>query len=366
MFLIIRPPTLYGVPKVVVHPVEDAETCNPVVDAETCSDQKAKPYLKLRISKPQEPGADVPLNQLRDGLSVAEAAKEEDTVSNGHERRVPVVKIRVKQQPTASGRVVEVDQTVEGSRGGHNESELAASSSMSVDAPLRVTNEPASTSHHNIEEVNSSHDHESRMTASIGSVKVMNDDEVRKELQCTADSRKVSSFEDQLSPSIKTNNNEVDAQRYSCSQTLSVGRQDDNATMLAPEVQDSVEKRRKEKKEKKEKRRRREEKSGEKRHRDDPEYLERKRLKKEQKKQREKEMEKQRITETKESSVDFQKAGRIVETSAKPTTSVDSKRWEEAESKATKSGVEVRSVSNEGSTVHKLRIKFRSRTIGNS
>ncbi|XXG51107.1 hypothetical protein AAC387_Pa02g4956 [Persea americana] len=361
-----RPPTLYGVPKVVVHPVEDAETCNPVVDAETCSDQKAKPFLKLRISKPQEPGADVPSNQLHDGLSAAEPAKEEDTVSNGHERRVPVVKIRVKQQPTASGRVVEIDQTVEGSRGGHNESELAASSSMSVDAPLRVANEPASTSHHNIEEVNSSHDHDSRMTASIGSVKVMNDDEVRKELQCTADSRKVSSFEDQLSPSIKTNNNEMDAQRYSCSQTLSGGRQDDNATMLAPQVQNSMEKRRKEKKEKKEKKRRREEKSGEKRHRDDPEYLERKRLKKEQKKQREKEMEKQRIREAKESSVDCQKAGRIVETSANPTTSVDSKRWEEAESKATKSGVEVRSVSNEGSTVHKLRIKFKSRTIGNS
>lgn len=366
LLLIFRPPTLYGVPKVVVDPVEDVEICNPVVDAETCSDQKAKPFLKLKISKPQEPGTDAPLNQLPDGLPVAEAAKEEDTVSNCHERRVPVVKIRVKQQPTASGRVVDVDQTAEGSRGGHNESELAASSSMSVDAPPRVTNKPASTSHHHIEEVNSSHDHGSRMTASIGSAKVMNDDEVRKELQCTADSRKGTLFEDQLSPSTKTNDNEMDSQRYSCAQTLSVGGQDDNAAVLSVEVKDLAEKQGKEKREKKEKKRKREGKSGEKGHRDDPEYLERKRLKKEQKKQREKEMGKQRIGEAKESSVDLLKLGRITESNPKPTTWVESKRLEEAEAKLTKSGVVVRSVPTEGSSVHKLRIKFKSRTIGNS
>ncbi|XP_038978636.1 transcription initiation factor TFIID subunit 2 [Phoenix dactylifera] len=95
-----RSPTLYGVPKIKVHPV---------VAAETCTEQLLRPgSLKLKISRPQEPLMDTNLSDalpitesakdaepVSNVLPIVETAKEADTVSNCSERK-NVVKIRVK------------------------------------------------------------------------------------------------------------------------------------------------------------------------------------------------------------------------------------------------------------------------------
>ncbi|XP_077241077.1 TBP-associated factor 2 isoform X2 [Tasmannia lanceolata] len=354
-----RPPTLYGVPRVQIQPV---------VDAEPSTDEKIKSApLKLRISMPQEALTGTPEAKHThiiispDGLAIAEASKEADTVSNGNERRVPVVKIRVKQS-AASSRAEDLDNVLDNSRGDHNETELAASSSVSVDAPHRLTNVPMSTSNHNLEEVHSCHDQGSRMTASIGSAKFVNDDEVSKELQCTADSRKGNSHGGQLSPRVKTNG-ETDAEKYAGVQSLPVGGQDEVGASLALGDSDlGVRK----KKEKKEKKRKREEKADDKGRRDDPEYLERKRLKKEQKKQIKKERVKMQTTDATASSAALQNLGEITESKA-TSTSVELKKLKEAsEARVAKSGGEGKGEATVGSSVPKLRIKIKSRTIGNS
>jgi len=229
-----------------------------------------------------------------------EVSKEADTVSNSHERK-RLIKIKVKQS-SATSRADTDNQVVERSLGGRNEMDHGASSSVSVDAPQRNFAETLSMSNHNIDEVNSWHDRGSRMTASIGSAKFLSDgDELVKELQCTADSSIVYSQPQPEDPSsssiIQDNNVDADARRYASLQTLSVARFDPDGESLGKEIPA----RGKEKHKSKEKKRKRESSKG---HHDDPEYLERKRLKKE-KKRREKEMAKLQSDEAKRSSVEL-------------------------------------------------------------
>ncbi|XP_008244038.1 PREDICTED: transcription initiation factor TFIID subunit 2 [Prunus mume] len=223
---------------------------------------------------------------FKDGLAVLEPFKEADTISNSHKRKLPVVKIRVKRSATTS-RAEECDnQTAERSQGGHLEIDHGPSSSVSVDAPHRNFPETLSHSNQNVEEVNSWHDPGSRMTASIGSAKLASDgDDIGKELQCTADSSKVSALPQPEDPSPRyiQDNQDADVQKYASLQALSVPRNDVNGGSFG--MVDSLPRgKEKEKKKDKEKKRKRD-----KGHRDDPEYLERKRLKKE-KKQKEKEL----------------------------------------------------------------------------
>ncbi|KAJ4974000.1 hypothetical protein NE237_007174 [Protea cynaroides] len=350
-----RPPTLYGVPRIQLQPMGDAETCSEPKNRSSAS-------AKLQISKPQGPPVDAPKHSPG-GLPNPEAGNDTDTISNGIERRMPVVKIRVRQSATSS-RAEEAENTIDRSQGGHNETERGASSSMSVDAPQRITNEPVSTSNQNVEEVNSCYDHSSRMTASIGSAKLVNDDdEIRKELQCTADSRKGASqpeSDDRSSPgTIKGNN--VEAQKYASLQTLSVGRHDQDGAPMSLEAPNSREKEKEKKKKKdKEKKRKREEKDEHKGHRNDPGYLERKRLKKE-KKQKDKEMAMLLSGEAKPSPGELQ--------SVKDEIRVKSAKVELKTNEASGSKVVIRSVETKGEAsegVQKLRIRFKNRSLNQS
>ncbi|XP_009346760.2 transcription initiation factor TFIID subunit 2 isoform X2 [Pyrus x bretschneideri] len=222
---------------------------------------------------------------IKDSLAVLEPFKDADTVSNSHRRKL-TVKIRVKSSATTS-RAEGDNQTVERSQGGHLETDRGASSSVSVDAPHKNFAE-VSLSNQNLEEVNSWHDLGSRMTASIGSAKLASDvDDIGKELQCTADSSKVSALPqpEDPSPSFIQDNRDAEVQKYASLQELSVPRNDINggSSGMADSLPRGKEKEKKKDKEKKRKR------DGHKGHRDNPEYLERKRLKKE-KKQKEKEI----------------------------------------------------------------------------
>lgn len=277
-------------------------------DAEACIEQKnifsalvsevKPPDLPSDIPHPPEPPSNIrdPLelppdmpNPSHDVLVVPHGSKDADTVSNCHDRKMPSFKIRVKQS-AATSRTEEADnQTVERSHGGPREMDRGASSSVSVDAPQRNFADVVSISNQNLEEVNSCHDRGSRMTASIGSAKPASDGEdIAKELQCTADSSKVSVHPKpnvQLSSSVMQDNNvDADAHKYASLQTLSVGRNGLDGGSVG--MTESSLHRKEKKKKGKEKKRKREDHKG---HRDDPEYLERKRLKKE-KKQKEKEM----------------------------------------------------------------------------
>ncbi|KAH9722545.1 transcription initiation factor TFIID subunit 2 [Citrus sinensis] len=284
--------------------------------------------------------ADVISNSHERKMAVPEASKEAETVSNSYERKLPVVKIRVKQS-TATSRADEADnRTIEKSQGGNHENDRGASSSVSVDAPQRNSAEAVSFSNHNIEEVNSCHDHGSRMTASIGSAKLPSEgDNFGKELQCTADSSKVSMHlqpDDPSSPSIMQDNNvDADAQKFASLQTLSVARHDLNG---------------KEKKEKKDREK--------KRNREDPDYLEKKRLKKE-KKRKEKELAKLLGDEAKAPSVEL--AAKKEESNIKNATA-QLKPFEPSGSKVTISKVAAKPEPSEGSPAPKFRIKIKSRT----
>ncbi|PNY00213.1 transcription initiation factor TFIID subunit 2-like protein [Trifolium pratense] len=225
-----------------------------------------------------------------------ELSKEADTVSNSHERK-RLIKIKVRQS-SATSRADTDNQMVERSLGGR-EIDHGASSSVSVDAPQRFA-ETISIGNNNIEEVNSWHDPGSRMTASIGSVKILSDgDELVKELQCTADSSVVYSQPQPEDPSpssfIQDNNIDADARRFASLQTLSVGKFDHDGESFGKEVPARA----KDKHKSKDKKRK-----SHKGHHDDPEYLERKRLKKE-KKRKEKELAKLQSIEAKKPSIDL-------------------------------------------------------------
>ncbi|KAF2325523.1 hypothetical protein GH714_029824 [Hevea brasiliensis] len=296
--------------------------------------------------------------------AIPESLKEADTVSNNPERKMPVVKIRVKKS-AASSRAEEADnQTVERSQGRHHETDRGATSSVSVDAPQRISTEAVSASNQNIEEVNSCLDHGSRMTASIGSAKLTSDgDNFGKELQCTADSSKVFVHpqpEDPSSPSVMQDNNvDSGAQKYASLQTLSVGRFDhDGGSSVA--VVSPFRGKEKEKKKDKEKKRKREDHKG---HRDDPEYLERKRLKKE-KKQKEKEMAKLLSDDAKASSVDSRIKKQ--EPSSIKLATVQLKPRESSGSKMANTYVDTKPEPSEGNSAPRFRIKIKNRTLNKS
>ena len=300
----------------------------------------------------------------KDGLAIPELSKEADAISTSPGRKMPVVKIRMKRS-TATSRATEVDnQTVERSQGrshgGVYENDRGASSSVSVDAPHRNFAEAVSVSNQNLEEVNSCHDIGSRMTASIGSAKLASDgDDVGRELQCTADSSKVSAIAQPDDPSsssfIQDNNVDAGAQKFASLQALSDSRRGGHG------------KEKEKKKKDRDKKRKREDHKG---HRDDPEYLERKRLKKEKKK-KEKEMAKL-LNEAKTSSLsDHAKVSSSVElTNKKEELKIMSSTVEvkPSGSKVVISGVENRpeapTVGN--SVAPKFRIKIKNRTLTKS
>ncbi|XP_021905481.1 transcription initiation factor TFIID subunit 2-like, partial [Carica papaya] len=219
---------------------------------------------------PERP-ADI-LNQKHDNSVTREASKEVDAVSISHEKKKPVVKIRVRQS-AATSRAETDNRTVERSQGVNHDIDRGATSSVSVDAPQRHSVEAVSISNQNLEEVNSCHDRGSRMTASIGSAKIASEgDNFGKELQCTADSGKISAhprLDDPSSPSIVQDNNvDTDVQKYTSLNTLSeCGRSHDGGS-LSVSLFPSKEKERKKDKEKKRKREGHRE-----GHRDDPENL---------------------------------------------------------------------------------------------
>lgn len=289
-----------------------------------------------------------------------EVLKEADTISNGQERKKPVVKIRVKQSSAAS-RADTDNQMVERSMGGRNEIDRAASSSVSVDAPQRNFGETVSVSNHNVEEVNSWHDRGSRMTASIGSAKFLSDgDELIKELQCTADSSVVYSprpLDPSSSSIIQDNNVDADARRFVSLKTLSVARPDLHGESLARDISVLG----KEKKKSKEKRRKREDHKG---HHDDPEYLERKRLKKE-KKRREKELAKLQSDEAKRSLVEL--SSKKEQPEKDTVTQPQPKAVEPSVSKVEIKKVDTKPEASEGTSgAPKFRIKIKNRVLSKS
>lgn len=163
----------------------DAETSIKVAETLLTSRQETKPVIDL----------------LHDSMVTMEAKKEPDTVSNSCELKKTKLKIRVKK-PASSSRVEDTHKSsvqaqdlgntiILNTQDGHNNDadHGVKSSSVSIDAPHRNL---AETGNHNFEDVNSCQDVGSRVTASIGSAKPTVEEELVKELQCTADSSKVS------------------------------------------------------------------------------------------------------------------------------------------------------------------------------
>ncbi|XP_051187507.1 transcription initiation factor TFIID subunit 2 [Lolium perenne] len=273
-----RPPTLYGVPKF--------SAPSPLVQ-EISIDQHTKADSSVpQLSRPQEPSTSTP--SVREVLPTTGPSKEADNISNCSERR-NVVKIRVRRAASSSkadgaassvSKADGADNKVH-SHGGRNENEVGPCSSMSVDAPMvGAPNEPPNTSNH-IEEQNSCHDRESRMSASVSNAKQMDTHEVSKELQCTADSRldgadsRLDAVKDQFSPAINVQESvDKPSSQLEGVSTSYVGTQ-------APESVNGLDSKEKKRKDKKDKKRNRDEKRDKK---DDPDYLEKKRLKKEKKK----------------------------------------------------------------------------------
>ncbi|MQL82527.1 hypothetical protein Taro_014999 [Colocasia esculenta] len=389
-----RPPTLYGVPS--VQPQDLMEHFN----VKTGGEQLIIPsFLKLRVSKaqvpfvdlekpqesieeiqklqdppgntrdPQEPPVDtekpqephVDTQELQDhlvatkrtisgDLPISNAAKDADTVSTGHERKYPVVKIKIKQ-PSSSVKADGTDRLTGQSRGGHNETELRPTSSVSVDAPARsLANEPTSTSNHNLEEVNSFHDRGSRMTASVGSAKLMSNDDVARELQCTADSN-VSKFPKDRPLSSATNPDISEAHDLKgSSQTHYVESHigEEPRTSIEPYKSTKNEKKDKKHKKDEERKRKRDDRTYGKGHHEDPEYLERKRLKKE-KKRMEKELAKSQTAVVKPSSSNIEILRKAVEGEERSSSaefkkpeSIEEPKGSKSESLQTTSGTKFR------------------------
>ncbi|KAK6921119.1 hypothetical protein RJ641_014797, partial [Dillenia turbinata] len=413
LLVFFTPPTLYGVPR--VHKPEisipeipsapkdnfvplaaepsvpndnfvdlAAEPSSPKENFVTFAAEPSVPKDNFAVCaaepQPLAPPADPPYT-IHESVAVPEVSKDADTVSNSQERRKPTLKIRVKQ--SASSRAEGVDNPArEKSHGGRADTERGPSSSMSVDAPQRNVTEAASISNQNFEEVNSCYDHGSRMTASIGSAKLGGDgDELGKELQCTADSSKVLVLpkpDDRASLSIiKGADIDADAQKFVSLRTLSVPRHDTDGASVASGEHHSREKDEDKKKKGKEKKRKRDEHKG---HREDPEYLERKRLKKE-KKQKEKELAKLLSGETKAAaSAELPKEREIAQARSQEVkmpplemqsekeqtriklTPIHLKPKEPSGSKVVIKRTDTKPEASEGSSSHKLRIKIRNRT----
>ncbi|XP_015696706.1 transcription initiation factor TFIID subunit 2 isoform X2 [Oryza brachyantha] len=276
-----RSPTLHGVPKVVSPPqiVQEISSDNHT-KADSSVPQQSRPHEHStgtpQQSRPQEPSTGTPQQarppepststpSVREVLPASGPTKDADNISNCSERR-NVVKIRVKRA-SSSSKADDADHRDHSH--GRNENEAGPCSSMSVDAPMTEAPEAVNVSNHNIEEQNSCHDRESRMSASISNVKLIDKHEASKELQCTADSRLDAIPKDHLSPIV----NGQEAVDKPCSQLEVVSTSYDGNQ--APGSLNGLETKEK-KKDKKDKKRNRDKK-------DDPEYLEKKRLKKEKK-----------------------------------------------------------------------------------
>lgn len=304
--------------------------------------------LKLKISKPPEPIEDnVKPSEV---LPAAETTKEVDSVSNCSERRLNVIKIRVKQ-PSSSSKADDVDHQMDYSRGGPTDAELGPCSSVSVDAPARGLTEPLNVGNQNNEEVNSTHDHESRMTASIGSAKLVSIDELGKDLQCTADSRIDVQLKDYSSPTNKFNLEETVFSKTICSQEHPAVRSYREEAKV-PLSDEELKSKRKKDKERKRKRESKVDKE------DDPEYLEKKRLRKERKRM-EKEMAKMQKDEDKASDIKI---------SLKSSESRGSQNDINAEKTVGTHTLASKNATSETTQVSlpKLRIKIKSRNTDNS
>ncbi|XP_023000821.1 transcription initiation factor TFIID subunit 2 [Cucurbita maxima] len=382
-----RPPTLYGVPREykTLH-MGDSGTCSeqkrvltslipefnppepssvsavapvPCIPATLSSEPLHIPKPKpdsLAIPEVSKEGAAV-VEVPKQATAIAEAPREAASVSNSHERKLPVVKIKVRSS-AATSRADADNLTTERSHAAPRETDVGPSSSVSVDAPQRNIAEATSISNHILEEVNSCHDHGSHMTASIGSAKPASyGDDLGKEFQCTADSSRAFGHfqpEDPSSSSIIQDNNiDADAQKYASLQTLSLPQHDHGLFSLHSRHG------KKEKKKDKEKKRKRD---SHKEHRNDPEYIERRRLKKE-KKQKEKEMAKLLNEEVKPLPIAIP---RIKEPPTK-STPVQLETNEPSGSRLIV-GVNSKPEASEGtaSAAPKLRIKFKNRTLNNS
>ncbi|KAM0952687.1 putative peptidase M1, membrane alanine aminopeptidase, peptidase M4/M1, CTD superfamily [Dioscorea sansibarensis] len=374
-------------------PLADAPSpslAEPVKDVDTvsnCSERSA--VLKLRISRPQEPQADTstlsdapPVTEalkdadnvsncseksaslklkipqglvtettnLSDAPPIQEAAKNTDTGSNCSEKRAHVLKIKVKQ-PASSSKADDADYPKDHLHGGQNGTDLGPCSSVSVDAPARVgDNEPSHANNTNVEEVNSSHDPESRISASIGSAKLVNIGEVAKELQCTADSRNVTVFQnDHLSPMVNMNVRETVIEESTFLKIPSSLTHDGLTAVI-----DNPEGEQKGKKTKKDKDKKR--KHEDKAHPDDPAYLEHKRQKKE-KRRMEKESAKMQKREAR-LSLDLKNPGRSTDLEGNSFIE-EPRKWEEA--------IEPnipRSDTSQVSFPTKFKIKLKGKSIG--
>ncbi|XP_074343481.1 transcription initiation factor TFIID subunit 2 [Apium graveolens] len=205
----------------------------------------------------------------QDNLMFVEGSGKLDMVSCSQERRKPVVKLKVKQSVATSKAEDAENATYGKSQGGRDDADHGASSSFPSQRNFAET-----FSNQNVEDVGS------HVTASIGSAKLASDgDELLKELQCTADSSKYSILsppETRLSADVV--DVDIESRTYVSLQSMRTINSLDNELLTAENPY--VHSKGKEKKKSKDKRRKgRDHKSS----RDDPEYLERKRMKKEKK-----------------------------------------------------------------------------------
>ncbi|KAK6139962.1 hypothetical protein DH2020_026338 [Rehmannia glutinosa] len=298
-------------------------------------------------------------DHAHDNLATMEAPNEPDTVSNSREVKKPKIKIRVKQS-LATSRAEDPDNarisnTLAADRGGASR----ASSSVSVDAPNRNFAETISTGNHNFD---SCQDVGSRVTASIGSAKpTIDGEEFVKELQCTADSSKVSL-------PVSTSTMKIDTGPQTSERDLaspSVGRDDVEGSSRRPTDTHSHGKKEKKKKKDKDKKRK---KNG---HDDDPERLELKRRKKE-KKRKEKEMAKLLADKTNavpsvelpggETRVGGVESGGKEHLPETRQDSVGGLRPEPSEANVNRTDGSVSATPSAPS--HKIKIKFKNRTLG--
>ncbi|KAK6139895.1 hypothetical protein DH2020_026372 [Rehmannia glutinosa] len=322
-------------------------------------------------------------DHAHDNLATMEAPNEPDTVSNSREVKKPKIKIRVKQSLATSRAEdpdnVRISNTLAADRGGASSraedpdnarisNTLAAdrggaSSSVSVDAPNRNFAETISTGNHNFEDVNSCQDVGSRVTASIGSAKpTIDGEEFVKELQCTADSSKVSL-------PVSTSTMKIDMGPQTSERDLaspSVGRDDVEGSSRRPTDTHSHGKKEKKKKKDKDKKRK---KNG---HDDDPERLELKRRKKE-KKRKEKEMAKLLADKTNavpsvelpggETRVGGVESGGKEHLPETRQDTVAGLRPEPSEANVNRTDRSV-SAPTPSAPSHKIKIKFKNRTLG--
>ncbi|XP_074579970.1 transcription initiation factor TFIID subunit 2 [Curcuma longa] len=333
-----RSPTLHGVPRVQLPAT---------VSAETGSQQVTRPvHLKLKIPKPQEPVSDN--GKAPEVLPTAETNKEGDTISNCSEKRVNVIKIRVKQL-SSSSKADEIDHHMDYSRACTNDAELGPCSSVSVDAPARAT-DPLNVSNQNNLEADSAQDRGSRMTASIGSAKIASMDELGKDLQCTADSRLAGLSKAQLSPTDFKVDETVD-ERATLQEPpmhrLGVGATASLDNELLPREKKYKDKEKKRKRDDRDKK-------------GDPEYMEKKRLKKERKRM-EKELAKMqkdgdKVSELKISPRNTESRGPLI----------DAKKAEQDVETHVVASEDNRSETTKGTFPTKLRIKIKSRNTDNN